>query len=273
MSTAPPAPVIMAFGGTGEPERLAGGQRTSWRLGHIVLKPLDLAEDELAWQANLLPSLRNVGFRVSCPRRTADGLLVVDGWCAWEYVPGHHQKRRWANIIHAGDAFHAAVADIPRPEFLNRRTDPWAIGDRVAWSDLPIEDFLDIKHVPRLASVLEPLDAKSQLIHGDLTGNVLFADGLPPAIIDFSPYWRPTAFASAVVIADALVWEGADDSVLSAVAHIDQFAQYLLRALIYRAVTDRLFRPLEPLRPDDADPYLPAVELACRLTGADRGRV
>jgi hypothetical protein len=50
------------------------------------------------------------------------------------------------------------------------------------------------------------------LIHGDLTGNVLFHDELPPAIIDFTPYWRPLEFQSAVVVADALVWEGAPPS-------------------------------------------------------------
>jgi hypothetical protein len=38
---------------------------------------------------------------------------------------------------------------------------------------------------------------------------VLFHDGLPPAIIDFTPYWRPVGYASAIVVADALVWEGA----------------------------------------------------------------
>ena len=102
-------------------------------------------------------------------------------------------------------------------------------------------------------------------MHGDLTGNVLFADGLPPAVIDFSPYWRPPAFASAVVVADALVWEGADERILDAVAHVEHVEQFLLRALIYRAVTDRLFRGREPARPDDGDPYLPAVELACCL--------
>jgi len=102
---------------------------------------------------------------------------------------------------------------------------------------------------------------------GDLTGNVLFSDGLPPAVIDFSPYWRPIAFASAVVVADALVWEGADENLVEAVAHIERFDQFLLRALIYRAVTDRLFRQDQPIRPDAADPYLRAVELACRLAG------
>ena len=88
---------------------------------------------------------------------------------------------------------------------------------------------------------------------------------MAPAIIDFSPYWRPPAFASAIVVADALIWEGADEGLLASVRHIEHFEQYLLRALIYRAVTDRLFRQHEPVRPDAGDPYLPAVELACRL--------
>jgi len=88
---------------------------------------------------------------------------------------------------------------------------------------------------------------------------------LPPAVIDFSPYWRPPAFASAIVVADALVWEGADERILDAVSYVADFDQYLLRALIYRAVTDRLFRGDEPIRPDDANPYLSAVELACRI--------
>ena len=54
-------------------------------------------------------------------------------------------------------------------------------------------------------------------MHGDLTGNVLFADDLAPAVIDFSPYWRPTGFASAIVVGDALLWEGADETLLAAV--------------------------------------------------------
>jgi hypothetical protein len=45
---------------------------------------------------------------------------------------------------------------------------------------------------------------------------VLFHAHLPPALIDFSPYWRPPGFASVVVIADALVWESADSRIHSA---------------------------------------------------------
>jgi uncharacterized protein (TIGR02569 family) len=168
-------------------------------------------------------------------------------------------------VIAAGERFHAALAGCRRPFFLDSRTDPWAIGDRVAWGELPASAFAHVKHVPRLVEAMRPVDAPAQLIHGDLTGNVLFAPGLPPAIIDLAPYWRPPAFAGAIVVADALVWEGADDTLLEAVAHVERFEQYLLRALVYRAVTDRLFRADKPLRGDEEDPYLPAVELALAL--------
>ena len=69
-------------------------------------------------------------------------------------------------------------------------------------------------------------------MHGDLTGNVLFHESLPPAIIDFAPYYRPPQYASAIVVADALCWEEAPADLAGAVDR-----QYLLRALIYRAVT------------------------------------
>ncbi len=225
----------------------------------MVLKPLDRSVNELEWEADLLGRVRGDGFQVSSPLRAADGSLTVNGWYATAFLVGQHEPGRWADIIRAGEAFHAAVAAEPRPAFLNRRTDPWASGDRVAWGELPVSDFADAKHVERLTAARRPIDALDQLIHGDLSGNVLFAEGPPPAIIDLSPYWRPTAFATAIVVADALVWEGADASLLSRVRHIDHFAQYLVRALIYRMVTDRIGGS------GGADPYEPAVEIAIEL--------
>jgi hypothetical protein len=45
----------------------------------------------------------------------------------------------------------------------------------------------------------------------------------PPWSTRCSDYWRPAPFGSAVVVADALVWEDADESVLEAVEHIEHF--------------------------------------------------
>ena len=263
----PPLAVLRAYGvEDAELEPLAGGQGGSWRAGGIVLKPLELGAAEIEWQAGLFDRVRFEGVRVPRVARTRAGEAVVDGWSAWEHVAGEYVEGRWGERVAAGEAFHRALAGEPRPDrVIDERTDHWATGDRVAWGELPVGDWLHVKHVPRLAAALRPVDASSQLVHGDLGSNVLLADGLEPAVIDFSPYFRPPAFASAVIVGDALIWEDADETVLDAVAHVDDFPQYLLRALIYRAVTDRLARPHEPVRRDEDDHYLPAVELALRL--------
>jgi uncharacterized protein (TIGR02569 family) len=258
----PPPSILAAFGVPAEPKRLAGGRETAWRCGELVLKPLDTSVEEAEWQGGLFDRLDADGFRV--PRLVG----VRDGWCAWEHLAGGHRERAWADVIAVGEQFHAALAGEPRPPVIDRRTNHWAIGERVAWGELPADDFANVKHLRRLIAALRPVDVgASQLVHGDLTGNVLFADGLPPAVIDFSPYWRPTGFAAAIVVGDALLWEGADASLLAAVAHVDEFPQLLVRALIFRAVVDALFRVGEPQRPDGGDCFLAPVELACSLAG------
>ena len=87
---------------------------------------------------------------------------------------------------------------------------------------------------------------------------MLFNDWQPPAIIGLSPYWRSAAYGSAIVIADALVWEGADATILTTVSHIEDFGQYLLRALIFRVVTDWILDHTAGSGSQD-DPTLPQL--------------
>jgi uncharacterized protein (TIGR02569 family) len=264
MRSSPPPDVLEAFGVNNEPEPLSGGRGLAWRVGNLVLKPADLAPEELAWQADILPTVDARDVRLSFPHRAAGGELVVDGWTAWPYLPGEHREGRWPEIIAVGDRFHRAIAGLARPAFVAARTSPWAIGDRVAWGELAIDPYRDVPHVARLAEGLAPVNARSQLIQGDLGGNVLFADGLPPAVIDLSLYWRPTAFATAIVVADALVWEGADESLVEGVADVDDIGQMLARALLYRLVA-----AVEGgFEDDDAaidQRYRPAVDIATNL--------
>jgi uncharacterized protein (TIGR02569 family) len=266
-SLPPPPRVLAAFGVPGaRPVPLGGGQGTAWLAGEMVLKPADMGRDELEWQARIHSRVRCDGFRLSRVRPALDGSLCVEGWYGTQYLAGWHEQRRWPEILAAGERLHAALRGIARPPFMGQRSSPWAIGDRTAWGENSASQFAHVRHLPQLTAVLCPVTAPSQLIHGDLTGNVLFHDQLPPAIIDFSPYWRPPAFASAIVVADALVWEGADSHLLDAVGHISDFGQYLARALIYRAVTDWLLTPDEPAEPGvSLDRLAPAVDLACQL--------
>jgi len=90
----------------------------------------------------------------------------------------------------------------------------------------------------RVLAERDPVSERpAQLVHGDLTGNVLFAAGLPPAVIDVSPYWRPAAYAGAVVVADGLLWwdQGAD---LVAAAGESGRPDLVARALLFRLLTD-----------------------------------
>jgi uncharacterized protein (TIGR02569 family) len=262
----PPRAAIEAFGLVGTPLPLAGGRGNAWHVGELVLRPLADGEPPLDWQADVLGSIARDEFRLSLPRKTLDGAFACEGWCAWQFVEGVHQERRWREIITVGELFHEALAQVAEPDFIARRTDPWATGDRVAWGDVSARPFMHVEHLANLVAMRRPLDSRRQLVHCDLTGNVLFAQDLPPAIIDFSPFWRPPAYASAIVVADALVWEGADESLIDAAAHIPHFPQFLVRALIMRAVVDRLFRDGQPERPNHDALFLDAVEIAHRLT-------
>jgi hypothetical protein len=89
---------------------------------------------------------------------------------------------------------------------------------------------------PLLAS-RRSVDLPRQVVHADLGGNVLFHPALAPGVIDISPFWRPAAYADAIVVADAVAWHGAGDDL---VEHLltQQGDQLLLRAVLFRVATD-----------------------------------
>ncbi|MFJ7060541.1 phosphotransferase [Streptomyces microflavus] len=139
---------------------------------------------------------RGAGFRVPRPLRSADGSGVVEGWTAAEFVEGRPGPLgQWPGVVATGRAFHAALRTQPRPGFLDRRTHPWAVADRVAWGEEEADVVAEL--TDPLLALRRPVEAAAQLIHGDLTGNVLFAPGRDPAVIDFSPCWRPPLCAEA----------------------------------------------------------------------------
>ena len=74
-----------------------------------------MSPEELEWQSEVLGSVRTEGFRVPRLRRSLAGAALVDGWCAWEYVEGRHEERRWADAVAVGERFHAALEGVPRP--------------------------------------------------------------------------------------------------------------------------------------------------------------
>ncbi|MGH3447412.1 MAG: hypothetical protein ACRDP4_07290, partial [Nocardioidaceae bacterium] len=160
-----------------------------------------------------------------------------DGWGAHVFVAGRDAEllREVARVKEASDAFHASVKDLPRPGFMDDRDDPWAFGDRLAWEGAePEGDEATLAVIERLQGHLAPVSDPSQPIHGDILPNVLLADGLAPAVIDWPPYFRPTGMANAIAVTDAVTFRGAPLSLLDEWSSGADWGQLLVRALLYR---------------------------------------
>jgi uncharacterized protein (TIGR02569 family) len=233
--TAPPDHVLAAFGLSSAPgEQLAGGR--TWRFGDAVLKPAPHAV-ESAWAAGVFESLRVSGIRVARPLRSSDGRWVVGGWCAQRFVSGR-PAARYDDIVDASFALHEALAGVPAPRFLAERQDVYSWADRLAWGETDEADRLGDGHGARLyaevAAGRRPVDLPSQVVHGDLFGNVLFAGSAPPAVIDFTPYWRPASYAVAIIVVDAVSWGRAPTELVRRWAHLECWPQLLRRAVLFR---------------------------------------
>ncbi len=266
----PSVSTVLSF--EGDPARLRplpGGGGHAWAAGDVVLKPLDLSLEELSWQWKVLPALHPEEVRLAPPRMAVTGDLVVDGWTAWERLEGRHQPGQWEQIIAAGERFHQSLAGVQRPSFLDIRTSPWAIADRMAWEEQPPGGYGKARGVDRLMSLRGPVAGVPQCVHGDLTGNVLLAPDRPPGVVDFSPYWRPPVFATAVVVADALLFEGATPALAEAHCRDSGFPQALVRALLFRLIADAIIHDSSNAQPAPPSPAsATAIEVARRLIRA-----
>jgi uncharacterized protein (TIGR02569 family) len=244
----------------------AGGR--TWLAGNVVLKSVD-DDVEAASLAELSVRLSQRGFRLARPLPARDGRWVVDGWTASTRVAGEHSTTRWSDLILAADAFHRATALLPEPAFiaqggwaLRSAGDRWRFADRVAWGDLPVGELVAVPYVAPLLAATRSIAVRDQIVHCDLVGNVLFAEGLAPAIIDLSLYWRPTGYATAIAVADAITWERAPLDTLSLLDGIEEASQLLIRALLFRVISGEFGRRMKGMPPGTPELYEPLIEIA-----------
>ncbi len=262
----PPPRVLTAYGlNERELRRVPGGQGRTWRTDGAVLKPHGSVV-EAQWTASLLDRMPVNGFRIERPLASRWGTWCVEGWTAWDFIDGRHEFDRWSEVFAAARALHRALEGaVPRPQFLDERDDPWALADRVAWGEAPPRmHSVDLEVCAiRLAQNVIRTQQPSQIVHGDVTGNVLFGPTGPPAIIDFTPYWRPALYADAIIAVDALCWHGAAADIVDLLEPAER-ASMIARAALFRLFTaDRL--AVEDRRGDPA--YLKAQVHAADLIG------
>jgi uncharacterized protein (TIGR02569 family) len=262
--------VLRAFGGSGSPVPLSGGEGLTWRAGDIVVKRVH-DDDEAAWCQATLAGVVEDGFRIPRPRTALDGRWVVDGWSACSFVEGLRDgSGRYRDILDAGARLHRALPapDTAAREVLRRRTHRWAIADRVAWgeAEAALSDDAGALH-RRVVERVVPVEHDDRIVHGDLAGNVAFDPDGTPVVLDFSPYIRPPRYAGAIVVADALLWEGAGPDLLDVFGRDDEATQLLLRALVFRLVAEDL--GTAPRHGKAWDPFQRVLEwLGVPTTGA-----
>lgn len=263
----PPDEVQADFQAAGTVSKLPGGRGTVWKARDVMLKPLDVLPEELLWLDEV--ARRHVGgspLRLSLPIRSQSQKLIVDGWTAFPYVAGEHRAGRWLEIAKIAREFAAIFSEVQRPAFVDMRTHAWARADRFAWSEEPAGPPVNAPYVADLVNARRPVSDPPALIHGDLTGNVLFDSNLPPAVIDLTLYWRPVDYSVAVIAIDAVCFEGAPLSLLETISPNPAFPQYLVRAALFRIVTDHL----NGRGASDHDPYDDAVDRVLQLVAAQR---
>jgi uncharacterized protein (TIGR02569 family) len=244
-----PQAILDAFNCAGAPKRLHGGQGSSFLVGDVVLKPVRPEDGErYEWAGEILCRLSGDGFRVAVPLKAASGRFAHAGWGATRYEPGQDVRGRWAEKLAVCRAFHQALHALmapPMPVASNR----WAQALQIAWQerDLPQPVHPDIRQmIVRVFDRYEPIKRSTQIIHSDLCSNILFADGLAPLVIDFSPAHGAPEFAEAILVADAIAWEEAPAELLNALPNAFDYRQMLLRAVNFRVIATALFAPAQP---------------------------
>ena len=267
VSAAPPDHVLRAFGApSAPPDLLEGGQGRTWRCGTIVFKPVDDPVEAL-WLANVFEQLQVPGVRLARPVRSSDGRWVVSAWSAQRFVSGSPAPRH-EEILRASIGLHEALVSVPEPKFLRHRPGLHAWADRLAWGDIDDgEARTGTGHGARLFAGLaadrRPVEAPSQVVHGDLYGNVLFAGLAPPAVVDITPYWRPAGWSAGVIAVDAIAWGGAQVELVTELGRWPELEGHDWPQLLRRALLFRLAVSL-------ANPATPPSHLVTMLSTAER---
>jgi uncharacterized protein (TIGR02569 family) len=205
-----------------------------------VFKPVT-DKAETLWTARALDYADEPGLRIAKPVQSTDGRWIVGNWTASRFVSGTREHRGDDSVL-AAVKLHRATAGLPRPDFLSRRQDVDAVADRIAWEelDVPLDETKGGRWFEVLAGARRPVRLPEQVAHGELLAGLLFDGDAAPGVVGFVPYYRPGEYGAAIVAVDALAWAGASGALLDRWAHLPEWPQLLLRAVLFRLAAHAL---------------------------------
>ncbi|OMF24121.1 hypothetical protein BK133_23160 [Paenibacillus sp. FSL H8-0548] len=235
--------VLHSFNLSGNIVPLSGGQNTSLLVGHAVLKPVDDIQHS-EWLLNIIHKINPQGYRLSKPIRSKHGTFVSKGWACTHYDRGQDIKGRIEEKLLVSRLFHRDLSTINFGEFPHT-DNPWSKGHRIAWQidelsrELPNEIQEIINNLLGRISLKEHY--KVQIVHSDLSGNILFDQFLKPLIIDFSPVLAPVEYAEAILVCDCIAWQGSDVSEIELLPGDERYKEMIIRAIVFRLAVSAIF--------------------------------
>jgi uncharacterized protein (TIGR02569 family) len=242
-----PSEVLKAFKCSGDPQKLEGGQGSSYRVGELVLKPVDdVARYE--WVAELLTKIRSSEIRIAMPQRTELREFTHLGWGATRYEPGEATHGRWSEKLAVCRELHSSLRRVQMAP-LPPGSDPWTRAHQITWQEVEMPQDIrpETQHLlAPLFQAYDPMTRSRRVIHSDMCGNILFAAGLKPLVIDFSAAHGDPEYAEAILVADAIAWEKAPVELLNELPETPVYRQMLLRAVTFRVITAALRFPSKP---------------------------
>jgi hypothetical protein len=236
---------------------LKGGEGKNWCVGETVFKPMGDSQ-QTDWTCAVLTDLETDGFRLPRYKRSKAGKWTHRGWTCCSWLDGEEVRQGgtadWLRVMWAGCAFQRAISEQPKPAWMGKYYSIYNTADLIAWGEMLAVVLPEFDPLFRtlMSMAASSVNAPCQLIHGDLSGNVLLHLELEPGIIDFSPYWRPFLMGPAIVAADALLWHQADESLMRVACEEfgQEFLPFVARGLAFRLATSNL-ASTERGNPDD----------------------
>ena len=237
------AEVLHQFNLVGDVKILPGGSTANYRVGNVVLKRIrenslenNHSPELAAWIAGFSSHIVQTGFRLPSTLPTIENTWITEtGWVASSFLTGQHAAADdIPGCIQAIIALHLALLQIPAHPRMAGNCTAWGLAHQWCWGEKPANVQIELRPlIDRLYALRQPIVTSPwQLIHADLNPeNILVEPGLPPAFLDFSPFWAPSEFALAI-FANFIGPRRRDMAVLSHFTDVPNFKQLLVRAAI-----------------------------------------